>query len=354
VEQSTVAAYLPAMPYADVILGGSPCQSFSTAGKGLGDDDRNAWPDMIAAVAKVKPRMFLAENVPGMLNAKHLAYTQSVHRALERLGYVVVCKLLDAVDYGVPQFRNRLWWWGIRHDVYASGVVHSWPRPTHCWPPQPPGLFGESGLLPGVMVGQAIGLTQKRTLTQKCIDNTYSPFYDSEQPARLVDASPHGILDPKHPPAQPAQPAPTVQAKWLKGGAEGLVEVSEDGRTWESRHPIPDGDEPMTTIRPRSPRDGGRCTEQVIRTGKIVRRLTPDECARLQSCPDDMAWPKGITKTAKYRIVGNGWACGIAWALSQALAAADPESKTVIDLFAGGGLGALGWHGRYWSYQCLK
>ena len=62
-----------------------------------------------------------------------------------------------------------------------------------------------------------------------------------------------------------------------------------------------------------------------------------------------MAWPAGISKTAMYRVIGNGWACGIAAALSRALATADPESKTTVDLFCGGGLGALGWNGRYWT-----
>ena len=84
---------------------------------------------------------------------------------------------------------------------------------------------------------------------------------------------------------------------------------------------------------------------------QLVRRLTPAECARLQSCPDDMAWPEGCTKTTKYRIIGNGWACKLAHELAAAFRKVDPESKTVIDLFCGGGLASLGWHGRYWQYE---
>ena len=155
---ATVADTIRRLPKADVYLGGPPCQSFSTAGKGEGEEDeRNAWPDMIAAIDHGKPRMFLCENVPGMLTSRHLAYTQSVYRDLAALGYVVETKLLDAVDFGVPQFRKRLWWWGIRKDVYASGVRHVWPKPTHQWPWPEPGLFGES-LRPAVTVGQALGI----------------------------------------------------------------------------------------------------------------------------------------------------------------------------------------------------
>lgn len=75
---------------------------------------------------------------------------------------------------------------------------------------------------------------------------------------------------------------------------------------------------------------------------------------RLQSCPDDFRWPEGISRTAMYRVIGNGWACGHAAAFSRALALADPDSRTVMDLFSGGGLGAVGWHQRYWVYQQRK
>jgi hypothetical protein len=81
-----------------------------------------------------------------------------------------------------------------------------------------------------------------------------------------------------------------------------------------------------------------------------VRRLTPLECARLQSVPDCFVWPDGLSKTNAYRIIGNGWSCGMADAMSRALATADPDSRTVIDLYCGGGLGAVGWHGRAWRY----
>lgn len=128
----------------------------------------------------------------------------------------------------------------------------------------------------------------------------------------------------KHPPASPASPAPTVQAKWFKGGAEGLLDVTSmmgEPATWK-------------------------------RKGELwVRRLTPLECLRLQSGPDDFRWPDGISKTQKYKIVGNGVACRHGYALSKALAIADPVSKTVISLFCGGGLLDCGMHGRFWTYE---
>lgn len=136
----------------------------------------------------------------------------------------------------------------------------------------------------------------------------------------------------KHPPASPASPASTVQAKWFKGGAEGLVEVLENpAQTIASgnREPWPN--------------------EEYRR--KFIRRLTPLECLRLQSGPDDFRWPAGITKTAMYRIIGNSIPSGLAHALSEAVKAVDPEARTLVDLFCGGGIGAVGWHGRVWRYE---
>lgn len=133
----------------------------------------------------------------------------------------------------------------------------------------------------------------------------------------------------KHPPAQPAQ---TILGKFYKGGAEGLIEQpSADGLPNLPTHTI--FGEPVKWIR---------------KGEKWMRRLSPRECARLQGVPDDFVWPAGVSKSAMYRIVGNGWACPMARALSECFAAADPESRTVIDLYCGGGLGACGWHGRAW------
>ena len=156
----SVADAIRGLPAADVLLGGPPCQSFSTAGTGRGEEDeRNAWPDMIEAVRRVRPRMFLAENVPGMMTTRHLAYTQSVHRELEGIGYDVDARVLDAVDFGVPQFRKRLWWWEIRRDLMRDVIPgREWPRCTHVWPPIRNGLFGEPMQLPAVTVGQALGI----------------------------------------------------------------------------------------------------------------------------------------------------------------------------------------------------
>ncbi len=95
-------------PKADVIIGGPPCQPFSVRGKQKGTQDvRNGFPAFIQAVRKIKPKIFLIENVKGLLY-KNKPYLESVLRELRNLGYDVQCGLFNAVDYGVPQNRERV------------------------------------------------------------------------------------------------------------------------------------------------------------------------------------------------------------------------------------------------------
>ncbi|MBU0691153.1 DNA cytosine methyltransferase [bacterium] len=96
-------------PKADVIIGGPPCQPFSVGGKQLGPkDQRDGMPAFIAAVKKVKPQMFVIENVRGLFYRNRKYLNQLVER-LKELDYVIENpRLLNAVQYGVPQNRERV------------------------------------------------------------------------------------------------------------------------------------------------------------------------------------------------------------------------------------------------------
>ena len=335
---------------------------------------RNAWPEAIASVQprreRKQPRMFLFENEPGMLTENHLAYTRSVYEALTLAGYVVEVEEFDAVNFGVPQFRKRVWWWGIRRDLFDAGMRHCWPKPTHAWPWPETSMFS-CELDRAVTVGWALDIPHmqkdgtwfegdgvSRELELQAHGNNKGGKHDIASPGPTMrsgsvpgcsDAQVHEYrwsdeMHRKHPPASPASPAPSVLGKWYKGGAEGLVKV-------DPKHPCNVPDKPGITQRSGGRGHSGPSGPDSVTDGVHVRRLTPQECARLQSCPDDMRWPDGISKTQQYKIIGNGWACGMAAAMSRALKQSDPESHTVIDEFCGGGLGSLGWHGRYWSYE---
>jgi DNA (cytosine-5)-methyltransferase 1 len=95
-------------PEAEVVMGGPPCQPFSVGGNQLGlDDARDGFPVFISAVERLKPRIWMFENVRGLLYKNRWYLDQVVHK-LERLGYVVEMKLLNAAHFLVPQNRERL------------------------------------------------------------------------------------------------------------------------------------------------------------------------------------------------------------------------------------------------------
>src|SRR3989344_5169239 len=95
-------------PAADVVIGGPPCQPFSLRGKQRGHaDERNGFPAFISAVKKVQPKLWIFENVKGLL-FKNKEYLNHVIESLKGLGCSVDLHLVNAVDYGVPQNRERI------------------------------------------------------------------------------------------------------------------------------------------------------------------------------------------------------------------------------------------------------
>lgn len=103
---------------AEVICGGPPCQGFSMAGKRSIDDPRNQlFKHYAEVVRRVMPRMFVFENVEGLLSmSKGQAYKE-VMELFGGFGYRMEGRLLNAADYGVPQRRKRVIVFGVRDDV---------------------------------------------------------------------------------------------------------------------------------------------------------------------------------------------------------------------------------------------
>ncbi len=95
-------------PHADIIIGGPPCQPFSRRGKQKGKNDaRNGFPAFIEAVRRVRPKIWLCENVKG-LPEQNAEYFQSVVEQFKELGYKVEYRIFQLVQYDVPQNRERL------------------------------------------------------------------------------------------------------------------------------------------------------------------------------------------------------------------------------------------------------
>ncbi len=151
--------FTPYRDEADFICGGPPCQPFSLGGKHRGrEDHRNLFPEAIRAVREVRPKAFIFENVKGLLRKTfanyysyivhqlryptftprgeedwpdHLARLERLHTAGGEsldLRYNVVYQLVNAVDFGVPQHRWRVFIVGVRSDL---GAEFSFPQQTH-------------------------------------------------------------------------------------------------------------------------------------------------------------------------------------------------------------------------------
>lgn len=109
------------LPDADGIIGGPPCQAFSLAGKRLATDPRSSLSIRFAdIVAKKKPRFFVMENVDGLLSMdiRHILV-----KLFKKADYNAEVKVLDAIDYGVPQFRKRPFFVGFLNGEGALGLL---------------------------------------------------------------------------------------------------------------------------------------------------------------------------------------------------------------------------------------
>lgn len=130
----------------DLIAGGPSCQGFSTHGKRMQDDPRNfLFQHFVRLVDEIRPRMFLMENVRGMLTYNKGAFRRQIEAAFEEIGYRTNFAQVIAADYGVPQLRHRILFMGTCEDQLPL----TFPMPTHGDP--------EKGLRPYVTVEEAIG-----------------------------------------------------------------------------------------------------------------------------------------------------------------------------------------------------
>ena len=113
----------------DLIIGGPPCQSFSTIGKRIYDDRAKLYNEYFRILSIIKPKAFLFENVKGILSMKDtkgLLVIDIIKEKFNRLGYKIYCEVLNAVDYGIPQNRERVFIVGIRKDLQ---VEWKFPKP---------------------------------------------------------------------------------------------------------------------------------------------------------------------------------------------------------------------------------
>lgn len=125
----------------DVVVGGPPCQSYSTLGKRKNDERANLFTQYKRVLEILQPKAFVFENVVGILSMNKGSLFEQIQTEFEEIGYDLKYKVLDAVEYGVPQHRERVILVGFKG---KNGFEY--PAPTH-----------GDGLKPYVTLKDAIG-----------------------------------------------------------------------------------------------------------------------------------------------------------------------------------------------------
>ena len=123
--------FTPLRGRVDFLSGGFPCQAFSYAGKkgGLNDTRGTLFFELARAVKEIQPKVFMGENVKGLLSHDDGRTLEVIRNAISELGYTLVePHVLKAIMYQVPQKRERLILIAIRNDI-AQRVQFKWPEP---------------------------------------------------------------------------------------------------------------------------------------------------------------------------------------------------------------------------------
>ena len=268
----------------DFLIGGPPCQGFSTAGTRFWDDPRNALlKQYVRALQIIKPKWFLMENVEGLLTTKKGEYLYEATKAFIELGYKLRIDKIYAHEYGIPQRRKRVFIIGNR-----LGYDFELP-PPRCQ------IGGAIYRKADLCLWDAIG-----ELPMPCSDPDQHVAYDKAPASeweREIRSRTGRVCDHHFPRLNPLQ---LQRIRALKSG-QTMKDLPEhlqhssfkrrayrrvmDGTPTEKRGGAPSGlkrlvaDEPSLTIT-------GASTRELIHPLQD-RPLTVRECARIQTFPDD-------------------------------------------------------------------
>ena len=265
----------------DLLTGGFPCQAFSYAGKkrGLEDTRGTLFYEFARALKETQPKVFLAENVKGLLNHDSGRTLETIVSVFESMGYEVLApRVLKAVDYHVPQKRERLFIVGIQKS-YAPHVSFAWPKP-------------------GTQHYTLKDALKKGTLFSCDVPPSDGQKYPSKKREVLDLVPPGGYW--RDLPVE-IQKSYMMKSFYLGGGKTGIARRI----AW---------DEPCLTL---------TCSPAQKQTERChpdeTRPFTVREYARIQTFPDEWVFEGSITQ--QYKQIGNAVPVNLAYALGCSLVA---------------------------------
>jgi DNA (cytosine-5)-methyltransferase 1 len=289
----------------DLLVGGTPCQSFSVAGlrKGLDDPRGNLMLTYVAIAARYKPRWLVWENVPGVLSSSGGRDFGTFLTALGEVGYGFAYRVLDAQYFGVAQRRRRVFVVGHLGDWRRAAAV-LFERESLSGHPAPSRETRQK-IAPTVTSGAPFSRTGNQrvetdALVAKCITRGVGQRYDFETETFPIafgaqnSASQGDSVSEHVTPTLDKSKTPAVAFAQNQAG-----EVREN--------------DVFNTLNTNS-NASGRNTP-LLRDSMAVRRLTPIECERLQGFPDNytqIAWrnkePENCPDGPRYKAMGNSMA----------------------------------------------
>ena len=291
----------------DVIVGGPPCQGFSTVRQVDGanhgnriveDKRRHLYLEFLKHVAFFTPKVFVMENVLGIRSASGGKYFSRVQKEARAIGYRVYAKVEDCFELGLPQKRRRQLFIGTRSDLPDYFRPEIKPAPRAC---DHPTLWQAIGDLPPLQAGEGVEVRDydmewRKKHTTQLIKRSY--LYDVLEVAKADKLTAHR--------ARPHSARDLRDFARLKEG-ENSKEAMERGikfefpydkKNFKDRYTRQHRNEACSTIVAHLSKDGLMFIHPTQK-----RSLTPREAARVQSFPDWFEF--SVARTHQFRLIGN-------------------------------------------------
>jgi len=310
-----------ALPNFDLLTGGFPCQSFSIAGKGLGQlDTRGTLFNEIIRIAEIKkPRYMLLENVKGLMSKKHKETFDKILSELSRIGYKVYCKVLNSKEYGIPQNRERVFFVCFRDKLDLE--YFEFPEKEELK------IF-----LKDILEDE---VDDKYFLSDKMIQGIINSNYRERQPQIkdvcgtlkvggdtkciiVKNGTKKGYLKAyEGDGVNLEQPNSKTRRGRVQKDVMGCLQTNDQRGVIVKAKTIclnsKDGNGVQPKIQNRVYSSNGISPAVVtafmpsIETNLTIRKLTPTECFRLMGFLDDNINLENLSNTQKYKLAGNGW-----------------------------------------------
>lgn len=287
----------------DLIVGGPPCQAFSTVGKRLIDDPRGKlFQEYYRVLKELSPKLFLFENVKGLLSMQKGELFKTIISLFESLGYRVQYEVLNSADYGVPQIRERIIIIGTK-----SELKFEFPKKTHI---NAQSTLFDQNLKPYLKLSEAISDLPFIKSNEESFEYSSEPKNDFQM---LMRANAPKILTEHNAPKNNEKLVRLMESLPDGGTPQDIPEElrPQSGfantycRLWWER-PAP------TITRNLSTPSSSRCIHP-----KTPRPLTTREGARIQCFPDDYIFYG--SRSSKNLQIGNAVPTFLSIALKDAI-----------------------------------